>query len=106
MSIAPPPQEIGDPDARQHGVEARGKGLGFRRCRFLDRRDLQHALVEHDIGQQAALCLDVGFCLGAAALWRAVPQCNRKCIQWEARAIIAHSNYGLLILRATNASVP
>ncbi len=25
-------QEIGDPDARQHGVEARGKGLGFRRC--------------------------------------------------------------------------
>src|SRR5438270_10102635 len=62
MSIAPPPQEIGDPDARQHGVEARGKGLGFRRCRFLDRRDLQHALVEHDIGQQAALCLDVGSC--------------------------------------------
>jgi len=55
-------QEIGDPDARQHGVEARGKGLGFRRCRFLDRRDLQHALVEHDIGQQAALSLDVGCC--------------------------------------------
>ena len=52
-------QEIGDADARQHGVEARGEGLGFRRRRFLDRRDLQHALVERDIRQQAALRLGV-----------------------------------------------
>jgi len=45
-------QEIGDPDARQHGVEARGKGLGFRRRRLLDRRDLQHTPVEHDGGRK------------------------------------------------------
>ncbi len=52
-------QEIGDPDARQHRVEARGERFGFQRCRFFDRRDFQHALVERDIGQQAALRLAV-----------------------------------------------
>jgi hypothetical protein len=55
-------QEIGDPDARQHRVEARGEGLRLGRRRFLDRRDLQHALLDHDIRQQAALCVDVGSC--------------------------------------------
>ena len=52
-------QEVGDANARQHGVEALGKGLGLRRCRLLDRRDLQHTLVERDIRQQATLRLDV-----------------------------------------------
>ena len=50
-------QEIGDPDARYHRVEAGGEGLGLGRRR--DRRDLQHALLKYDIGQQAAFCLDV-----------------------------------------------
>ena len=52
-------QQVGDADARQHGVEPRGQGLGLRRRRFLDRRDLQHALVERDVRQQAALRLGV-----------------------------------------------
>jgi hypothetical protein len=43
----------------QHRVEAGGEDLGLGRRRFLDRRDLQHALLKHDIGQQAAFCLDV-----------------------------------------------
>src|SRR5208283_4067888 len=48
-------QEIGDADARQHGIEARGQGLGLRRRRFLDRRDFEHALVDRHVGQQATL---------------------------------------------------
>ena len=50
-------QQVGDADARQHRVEAGGERLGLRRRRFLDRRDLQHALVERDVGQQAVLRL-------------------------------------------------
>ena len=53
-------EELAMIDTLSGGRLARGEGLGFRRCRFLDRRDLQHAVVEHDIGQQPALCLDVG----------------------------------------------
>ena len=46
-------QQIGDADARQHGVEPRGQGFSLRRCRLLDRRDLQHTLVDRDARQQA-----------------------------------------------------
>ena len=45
-------QQVGDADARQHGVEALGQSLGLRRRRFLDRRDLQHAFVDRDARQQ------------------------------------------------------
>jgi hypothetical protein len=54
-------QEIGDANARQHGVEALGKRLRLRRCRLLNRADLQHALVERDIRQQASMRLDVDY---------------------------------------------
>ena len=52
-------QQVGDADARQHRVEAGGERLGLRRRRFFDRRDLQHPLLERDIGQQAALRLGI-----------------------------------------------
>jgi hypothetical protein len=52
-------QQVGDADARQHCVEAGGECLGLQRCRFFDRRDLQHPLLERDIGQQTALRLGV-----------------------------------------------
>ena len=52
-------QQVGDADARQHRVKAGGECLGLRRRRFFDRRDLQHPLLERDIGQQAAVCLGV-----------------------------------------------
>jgi len=41
--------------SRQLRIEPGRKRFGFRRRRFLDRRDLQHPLVERDI--QAVLCL-------------------------------------------------
>jgi hypothetical protein len=52
-------QQVGDADAQQHRVKAGGECLGFRRRRFFDRRDLQHPLLERDIGQQAACRLGV-----------------------------------------------
>ena len=52
-------QKVGDPDARQHGVKARGEGLGLRRRRFGDGRDLQRALVDRNVGQQSVFCLRV-----------------------------------------------
>ena len=52
-------QQVGDADARQHRIEAGGEHLGVRRRRFLDRRDLQHPLLERDIGQQTALRLGI-----------------------------------------------
>jgi len=45
-------QEIGDPDAWQHVIEARGKDLSFWRRRFLDRRDLQHTLLSMTSGSK------------------------------------------------------
>jgi hypothetical protein len=48
-------QQIGDADARQHGVEPRGQSLSLRRGRLFDRRDLQYALVDRDAWQQAVL---------------------------------------------------
>jgi hypothetical protein len=44
-------QQVGDADARQHGVETRGQRFGFWRRRFFDRRDLQHAFVDRDVRQ-------------------------------------------------------
>jgi hypothetical protein len=52
-------QEIGDADARQHRVKARGEHFGRWRRRFFNGRDLQHAPVERDIRQQAALRLGI-----------------------------------------------
>jgi hypothetical protein len=53
-------QQVGDPHPRQQAVEAHGQGLGLRRRRFGKGGDLQHALVERHVGQQAALRLGVG----------------------------------------------
>ena len=52
-------QQVGDADARQHRVEPGGEHRGVRRRRLLDRRDFQHAFLERDIGQQAALRLGI-----------------------------------------------
>jgi len=52
-------QQIGDADARQHGVEPVGQCLGLRRCRFLDRRDLQHAIGDRHLRQPAGSGLGI-----------------------------------------------
>jgi hypothetical protein len=52
-------QQVGDADARHHRVETGGQGLGFRRCRFVDRRDLQHTPLERDVRQQPAFRLQL-----------------------------------------------
>jgi len=52
-------QQIGDPDARQHGVETHRQSLGLGRSRPDDRGDLQHALVDRHIRQQATFGLGV-----------------------------------------------
>ncbi len=48
-------QEVGDLDARQHRGDLPRQGIGFRRHRVGQRRDLQHAVGQRSVGQLAAL---------------------------------------------------
>ena len=73
-------QEIGDANARHHGVEALGKRLRLGRCRLLNRADLQHALVQRDIRQQASVRLDV--------------DCRQPFVEESARAAMKQSKSG------------
>ena len=52
-------QQVGDANARQHGVKSLGQSFGFGRRRFFERRYLQHAFVDCDVRQQAILGADV-----------------------------------------------
>jgi len=52
-------QQIGDADARQHGVEPCHHHLGLRRCRLLDRCDLQHAIGHRHVRQPAGSSLGI-----------------------------------------------
>ena len=88
-------QQVGDADAWQHGVEAGGEGLGFRRGRFLDRRDLQHALVDRHTCQlpslarrsTAALCPLICTFHTVRAFWSALTNA-------DAARPIAHADVG------------
>jgi hypothetical protein len=46
-------QQVGDADARQHGIEPFSQSLGLRRRGPLDRRHPQHAIGDRHVGQPA-----------------------------------------------------
>jgi len=48
-------QQVGDADARQHGIEARSQGLCLRRGGFFDGRDLQRAFLDCYAWEQTVL---------------------------------------------------
>ena len=52
-------QQVGDANARQHGVKSLGQSFGFGRRRFFERRYLQHAFVDGDVRQETILGADV-----------------------------------------------